>query len=40
MRNHDVVSDGFLALIVTALALLCSSCSFSRSASLGGGGLG
>ena len=25
MRNHDFVSDGFLALIVTALVLLCSS---------------
>ena len=24
MRNHDFVSDGFLALIVTALVLLCS----------------
>jgi hypothetical protein len=25
MRNHDFVSDGFLALIVTGLVLLCSS---------------
>ena len=25
MRNHDSVSDGFLALIVTSLVLLCSS---------------
>jgi hypothetical protein len=25
MRNHDFVSDGFLALIVTALVLLCSA---------------
>lgn len=25
MRNHDLVSDGFLALIVGCLALLCSS---------------
>ena len=25
MRNHDFVSDGSLALIVTALVLLCSS---------------
>ena len=25
MRNHDFVSYGFLALIVTAPALLCSS---------------
>jgi hypothetical protein len=33
MRNHDFVSDGFLALIVTALVLLCSSW-LSRSASL------
>ena len=24
MRNHDFVSDGFLALIVTALVMLCS----------------
>ena len=24
MRNHDFVSDGFLALIVAALLLLCS----------------
>jgi len=24
MRNHDFVSDGFLALIATCLALLCS----------------
>ena len=25
MRNHDFVSDSFLALIVAGLALLCSS---------------
>jgi hypothetical protein len=25
MRNHDFVSDGFLALIATCLVLLCSS---------------
>jgi hypothetical protein len=25
MRNHDFVSDGFLALIATGLVLLCSS---------------
>jgi hypothetical protein len=25
MRNHDFVSKGFLALIATCLALLCSS---------------
>jgi hypothetical protein len=25
MRDHDFVSAGFLALIVTALVLLCSS---------------
>ena len=25
MRNHDFVSDGFLALIATCLLLLCSS---------------
>jgi hypothetical protein len=25
MRDHDFVSDGFLALIVAALVLLCSS---------------
>jgi hypothetical protein len=25
MRNHDFVSDGFLALIVTGLVVLCSS---------------
>jgi hypothetical protein len=25
MRNHDFVSDGFLALIVASLLLLCSS---------------
>ena len=25
MRNHDVVSDGFLALIATCFVLLCSS---------------
>jgi len=25
MRNHDFVSDGFLALIATCLAVLCSS---------------
>ncbi|SIO39090.1 hypothetical protein SAMN05443247_04751 [Bradyrhizobium erythrophlei] len=25
MRDHDIVSDGFLALIVAALVLLCSS---------------
>jgi hypothetical protein len=25
MHDHDSVSDGFLALIVTALVLLCSS---------------
>ena len=25
MRNHDFVSDGFLALIVTTLVLFCSS---------------
>lgn len=24
MRNHDFVSDGFLALIATCLVLLCS----------------
>jgi hypothetical protein len=24
MRNHDFVSDGFLALIVACLLLLCS----------------
>ena len=24
MRNHDFVSDGFLALIATCLLLLCS----------------
>ena len=24
MRTHDLVSEGFLALIVTALVLLCS----------------
>jgi hypothetical protein len=24
MRNHDFVSDGFLALIVAGLLLLCS----------------
>jgi len=24
MRDHDFVPDGFLALIVTALVLLCS----------------
>ena len=24
MRDHDFVSDGFLALIVTALVMLCS----------------
>jgi hypothetical protein len=24
MRNHDVVSDGFLALIAAGLLLLCS----------------
>ena len=24
MRNHDFVSDGFLALIVTCLLVLCS----------------
>jgi hypothetical protein len=25
MRNHDLVSDGFLALIATGLVVLCSS---------------
>jgi hypothetical protein len=25
MGNHDLVSDGFLALIATGLVLLCSS---------------
>jgi hypothetical protein len=25
MRNHDLVSDGFLALIAACLLLLCSS---------------
>ena len=25
MRNHDLVSNGFLSLIVTVLVLLCSS---------------
>jgi hypothetical protein len=25
MRNHDFMSDGFLALIATCLVLLCSS---------------
>jgi hypothetical protein len=25
MRNRDLVSDGFLALIATGLVLLCSS---------------
>lgn len=25
MRNHDLVSDGFLALTAAGLALLCSS---------------
>jgi hypothetical protein len=25
MRNHDLVSDGFLALTVAGLMLLCSS---------------
>ncbi len=25
MRNHDLVSDGFLALTVAGLVLLCSS---------------
>jgi hypothetical protein len=25
MRNHDFVSDGFLALIAAGLLLLCSS---------------
>jgi cytochrome b561 len=24
MRNHDFVSDGFLALIATCLVMLCS----------------
>ena len=36
MRNHDFVSDGFLALIATCLVLLCSGLlviAFSRSAS-------
>jgi hypothetical protein len=40
MRNHDFVSDGSLALIVTALVLLCSSSLVLALASLGGGGLG
>ncbi|MEH2569875.1 hypothetical protein V1289_009502 [Bradyrhizobium sp. AZCC 2289] len=25
MRNHDIVSDGFLALTTASLVLLCSS---------------
>ena len=25
MRNHDIVSDGFLALTTASLLLLCSS---------------
>ena len=25
MRNHDLVSDGFLALIAAGLVVLCSS---------------
>ena len=32
MRNHDFVSDGFLALIATCLVLLCSSLLLDRGA--------
>ena len=34
MRNHDFVSDGFLALIATALCCCAQACSSSRLASL------